>query len=174
MTHNPAPVPTTGLGSSSGNFSIGLTGAEKSGKSDDIENPPEMEAMEAGEDNILNECDPETLKEMERRTDEIVEQFMELALDMKSQKRDEAILVYAQEQGKNLSVDDDDDEFPDELQELLAVLKKEMNTKRKAGLKNLKLRLAAIIEADDMQVQQKLQKLYDESELDDYMKSLLD
>jgi hypothetical protein len=73
-----------------------------------------------------------------------------------------------------LSVDDDDDEFPDELQELLAVLKKEMNTKRKAGLKNLKLRLAAIIEADDMQVQQKLQKLYDESELDDYMKSLLD
>ena len=95
MTHNPAPVPTTGLGSSSGNFSIGLTGVEKSGKSDDIENPPEMEAMEAGEDNILNECDPETLKEMERRTDEIVEQFMELALDMKSQKRDEAILVYA-------------------------------------------------------------------------------
>ena len=55
-----------------------------------------------------------------------------------------------------MTVDDDDDDLPEELQESLASLKKEMNTKRKAGLKNLKSRLSAIIEADDMQVQQKL------------------
>ena len=58
-----------------------------------------MEAMEAGDDNILNECDPETLKEMERRTDEITESFIELASDLKQQKRDEAIIQYGQEHG---------------------------------------------------------------------------
>lgn len=83
-TVNPSqPGTGTRLGSSSGNFSIGMPKSDGLGKSDDIENPPEMEAMEAGDDNILNECDPETLKEMERRTDEIVESFMELALDIK-------------------------------------------------------------------------------------------
>ena len=90
------------LGSSSGNFSIGMTGAEKSdgqGRSDDIENPPEMEAMETGDDNILNECDPETLKEMENRTDEIVQSFIELALDIKQQRRDEAVIQYGKDHG---------------------------------------------------------------------------
>ena len=53
-----------------------------------------------------------------------------------------------------MSVDDED--LPEDLQEVLADLSKQMNAKRKAGLKNLKSRLAAIIDADDMQVQQKL------------------
>ena len=60
-----------------------------------------------------------------------------------------------------MSIDDDDEDMPDELQEVLAGLSKEMNGKRRAGLRNLKARLADIIDAEDMQVQQKLQNLYD-------------
>lgn len=55
-----------------------------------------------------------------------------------------------------MPLEDDDEDLPEDLQEVLAALNKEQNTKRKSGLKNLKSRLATIIDADDMQVQQKL------------------
>ena len=47
-----------------------------------IENPAEMEMLEAHEDDIQDD-DPETLEEMERRQDELVELFMEISLNKK-------------------------------------------------------------------------------------------
>ena len=47
-----------------------------------IENPAEMEMLEAHEDDIQDD-DPETLEEMEHRQDELVELFMEISLNKK-------------------------------------------------------------------------------------------
>ena len=48
-----------------------------------IENPAEMEMLEDHEDDIQDD-DPETLEEMERRQDELVELFMEISLNMEN------------------------------------------------------------------------------------------
>lgn len=47
---------------------------------DDLDNPTEMMMLEGEED---QDDDPEALEEIERRNDEIVEQFMELSLNKK-------------------------------------------------------------------------------------------
>jgi len=54
-----------------------------------IENPAEMEMLEAHEDDIQDD-DPETLEEMERRQDELVELFMEISLNKKHEANEKA------------------------------------------------------------------------------------
>ncbi len=54
-----------------------------------IENPAEMEMLEAHEDDIQDD-DPETLEEMERRQDELVELFMEISLNKKHEACEKA------------------------------------------------------------------------------------
>ena len=51
-----------------------------------IENPAEMEMLEDHEDDIQDD-DPETLEEMERRQDELVELFMEKSLNKKHEAK---------------------------------------------------------------------------------------
>lgn len=83
-----------------------------------------MDAIEAGDDELFNECDPETLKEMERRQDEIVEAFLELAMNMKHESRERFLQKHQTETGQTIDEDASDDELPEELQAELKADKK--------------------------------------------------
>lgn len=142
------------MGSSSGDMTSGLYGRG------DIDNTDEMNAIEDGDD-LLGEIDPEVLKEMEKRQDEITENFLEMALDLRNERRDELIKDHTTCTGQAFEDDVDSDDLPDDLQEALLAMKSEMNKRRKNGLKSLKARLVSIIESEEMQGDAKLQKLYD-------------
>lgn len=88
------------VNSSSGDLTGGGLVIQAQSACDDIDNPAEMDAIEAGDDELLNECDPETLKEMERRQDEIVEAFLELALNMKHESRERILQKHQAETGQ--------------------------------------------------------------------------
>ena len=56
---------------------------------------------------------------------------------------------------------------------MLQADKKQMDARRKDGLKKLKARLASITESEEMNAEAKLQYLYDTEQLDEYMRTLL-
>ena len=111
-----------------------------------IDNPAEMEMLEGEED---QDDDPEVLEEMDRRQEEIIEQFMEMSLNTKH----------------DLSEKMADKLEPEDLKALL----KEVDIKRKGGLKILKNKLSDIIQDEDLNGDQKLQKLYDDSDITEFM-----
>jgi hypothetical protein len=118
-----------------------------------IDNPHEMEMLEEDEE---QDEDPETLEELDRRHEEIIEQFMDLSLNTKHDLREKIMT-----------------EFPDIDPTELKSRLKEVDQKRKDGLKILKNKLADIIQDEELNADQKLQKLYDESEITEFMQNLL-
>ena len=127
----------------SGNVGHGLEGSDK------LDNPDEIE-LEGEED---MDDDPEILEEIEKRHDEIVGQFMEMSLSYKHEMREQ--VIQEQEEGGD----------SEELQEKLKKVNKEMDDKRKAGLKKLKKQLNEIISDEDLSVNEKLQRLSDDSQI---------
>ena len=105
---------------------------------------------------LIEEDDPETLEELDKRQEEITEQFMELSLNTKHDLREKIMAEFP-------------DIEPSELKQRL----KEVDQKRKDGLKVLKNKLADIIQDEELNGEQKLQKLYDESEITEFMQNLL-
>ena len=95
-----------------------------------------MEMLEEDQD---QDDDPETLEELDKRQEEITEQFMELSLNTKHDLR-EKIMVECP------------DIEPSELKQRL----KEVDQKRKDGLKVLKNKLADIIQDEELNGEQKL------------------
>ena len=61
----------------------------------------------------------------------------------------------------------------DQLQDELKTVSKQMDEKRKVGLKKLKKRLNDITQDDEMHASVRLQKLYGETEITDFMEELL-
>ena len=65
------------------------------GDAEELDNPDEMNMLEEEED---QDDDPETLEEIERRNDEIVEQFMELALNKKHDQREKLMAGFEEKE----------------------------------------------------------------------------
>ena len=89
-----------------------------------------MEMLEADED---QDEDPETLEELDRRQEEIVEQFMDLSLNTKHDLREKIMSEHPEIE-------------PAELKSRL----KEVDQKRKDGLKILKNKLSDIIQDEEL------------------------
>lgn len=120
-----------------------------------IDNPVEMDGMEDDED---EDDDPEILEEIDNRQEEIIEQFMEMSYTAKDQAKEECMDEF-----------EDDDELPAKLKEI----NKHMDLKRKKGLKELKKKLHDIIADSEMHCSAKLQKLYEDNEIIEFMQELL-
>mmetsp|Transcript_38304 Transcript_38304/g.58387 ORF Transcript_38304/g.58387 Transcript_38304/m.58387 type:complete len:153 (-) Transcript_38304:34-492(-) len=136
------------------------------GDTEIIDNPEEMEALEAEED---MPDDPETLEEMERRRDEIIERFIELSHNKKHEEQERLTLEF---QENHPEIEDIDD--CDELEDELASVGKAMDKKRKEGLKKLKAKINLIVNDETLHSSVKLQKLYENAEIDDYISSVVD
>ena len=88
---------------------------------------------------------------------------MELSLNKKHDQRDKVMAQFeAQEEG-------DEDQLRDKLKEVNS----QMDQKRKEGLKILKKKLNDIIQDEDLHADARLQKLYDEGEIMEFMLELL-
>ena len=104
-----------------------------------IDNPDEMDMLESDDED--QDDDPEILEEMDRRHEEIIEQFMEMSYNCKHDAREAAM---AQE-----------DEGA-ELEAKLLEINKTMDQKRKQGLKELKKKLNDIISDDSIHASARL------------------
>ena len=88
---------------------------------------------------------------------------MELSLNKKHDQREKVMAQFeAQEEG-------DEDQLRDKLKEVNS----QMDQKRKEGLKILKKKLNDIIQDEDLHADARLQKLYDEGEIMEFMLELL-
>lgn len=114
-----------------------------------IDNPAEMEMLEGEES---QDDDPETLEELDRRHEEIIEQFMDMSLNTKHDLSERLMT-----------------ENPDMEADAIKIKLKEVDKKRKDGLKILKKKLSDIINDEELHADAKLQKLYDDSEITEFM-----
>lgn len=99
--------------------------------------------------------DPEILEEIDRRQEEIIEKFMELSYVCKHEAQE----ILTSQSGAS----------DDVLQAQLKQLNKDLDKKRKDGLKSLKDKLSSIINDETLHAQARLQKLYDEQEIVEFL-----
>ena len=104
-----------------------------------IDNPAEMDMLDGDDED--QDDDPEILEEIDRRHEEIIEQFMEMAYNCKHDAR-EALM--AQEE--------DAADLPDKLKEI----NKKMDLKKKQGLKELKNKLNDITSDESLHASARL------------------
>ena len=96
----------------------------------------------------------EILEEIDKRHEEIIEQFMEMAYTIKDEAREACMQQF-----------EDDDDLPAKLKEI----NKENDLKRKNGLKELKKKLNDIIMDEELHCSAKLQKLYEDNEITEFI-----
>jgi hypothetical protein len=108
---------------------INLSG-EGSGMFTEMDNDFPIDNPDGMPDEDNSDDDPEILEEIDRRQEEIIEQFMELSYICKHEAQE---ILMQQE-----------DTPEDDLQDQTRALNKEMDTKRKKGLKALKNKLNQI------------------------------
>lgn len=130
---------------------INLSGSGGQNLDEMIDNPMEMDMMEGEED---QDDDPEILEEIEKRQEEIIEQFMEMSYTIKDEARETCMQQF-----------EDDDDLPAKLKEI----NKENDLKRKNGLKELKKKLNDIIMDEELHCSAKLQKLYEDNEITEFI-----
>ena len=131
-----------------------------------IDNPTELEMLDDEE----QDDDPDVLDEIDRRQEEIIEQFMELSVNIKHELRDKL----TEEVEKSMK-EDDPDASDDEIE--LAVNKKlkemKLDAKRKDGLKVLKARINEIVTDEELNAVAKLQKLYEEVDVNEFTQEMM-
>ena len=127
-----------------------------------------MNKIENQEGEFSEDDDPEQLDEMERRKEEIEELFTDKSLQMKHDMI-EKITTEIEEQF--------DSEHEDEMDEKITVetkkVSKEMDKKRADQKLVLRKKLNEIIQDQDSTIEVKLQKLYDEIEINKFIDQLL-
>lgn len=106
--------------------------------------------------------DKETLQEFERRKEELMEQFLELAYAKKHEAIEE---LKAECKAKKVNKETE--------KKTLAEMTKLMDLKRKEGLADIKKKLNQIIMSESMSVMTKLERLNDAEEIKEYMNQCL-
>ena len=101
--------------------------------------------------------DPEILEEIDKRQEEIIEEFMEMILSSKHDEREK------------ISNELEDNEDEDLLGQKLKECNKRWDKKKKEGLEILRKRLSNIVNDEELHASARLQKLYEENEITDYM-----
>lgn len=101
--------------------------------------------------------DPEILEEIDKRQEEIIEEFLEMILSRKHDEREK------------ISNELEDEEDEDLLGQKLKECNKIWDKQKKEGLEILRKRLNNIVNDEELHASARLQKLYEESEITDYM-----
>ena len=101
--------------------------------------------------------DPEILEEIDKRQEEIIEEFLEMILSRKHDEREK------------ISNDLEDEEDEELLGQKLKECNKRWDKKKKECLEILRKRLNNIVNDEELHASARLQKLYEESEITDYM-----
>ncbi len=102
--------------------------------------------------------DPEQLAELERRKEEILEEFLELAY----QRKHEMVEEVKQECKRNKTPKEQEKKA---IQEMQAI----MDAKRKQGIKDVKAKLGLIIENDQIGLAEKVARLQDTEQIKQFM-----
>lgn len=117
-----------------------------------MNNPDELIADEEDQDD-----DPEILEEIDKRQEEIIEEFLEMIASRKHDEREQISTEFE---------DLDDEDF---LSQKLKECNKSWDKKKKEGREILRERLNNIVNDEELHASARLQKLYEESEIRDYM-----
>ncbi len=114
------------------------------------------EDMPSG-DEEEDEDDPELLADIERKQEDLIEEFMGRTFDLKTEKVEETKAACKEE---GLSKDD--------TKVKVAAIEKQVTALRRQGTKQLKALFAEIVENEEMSLQQKAQHFADEANMDQY------
>lgn len=118
------------------------------------------EDMPSG-DEEEDEDDPEALAEIERKQEDLIEEFMGRTFDLKTEKVEE---TRAACKAEGLS--------RDETKVKVAVVEKQVVALRRQGTKTLKALFVEIIENEEMTLQQKVQHFNEDANMDSYREQM--
>lgn len=118
------------------------------------------EDMPSG-DEEEDEDDPEALAEIERKQEDLIEEFMGRTFDLKTEKVEE---TRAACKAEGLS--------RDETKVKVAVVEKQVVALRRQGTKTLKALFVEIIENEEMTLQQKIQHFNEDANMDSYREQM--
>ena len=125
----------------------------------DLENGSDLEPSDNYQEEEEDEDDdPEQLAELERHREEIIEEFLELAY----QKKHEMVEEVKQECKKNKAAKDVEKKAIQDMQSA-------MDAKRKQGIKDVKAKLAVIIENEQIGLAEKIARLQDTEQIKAFM-----